>query len=150
VVDAILRVLPGGRVGIRIAPTSPANDISDSTPQATFGTLVDELSKRKLAYIHVIEGATQGARDVLPFDFMALRRAFSGAYIANNGYTRDLAIEAIASGRADMIAFGRPFIANPDLVERLRIGAPLNEPNRATFYGGGAEGYTDYPTLTAA
>jgi N-ethylmaleimide reductase len=100
--------------------------------------------------VHVIEGATQGARDNLPFDFLALRKAFGGAYIANNGYTRELAVEAVESGRADMIAFGRPFIANPDLVERLQNGAPLAEGDRATFYGGGAKGYTDYSTLSAA
>ncbi|MFY0099983.1 alkene reductase, partial [Acinetobacter baumannii] len=84
----------------------------------------------------VVEGATGGPRDNAPFDYAALRKAFPGAYIANNGYTRDLAIEAIADGRADAIAFGKAFIANPDLPERLRVGAPLNEVERATLYGG--------------
>jgi len=150
VTDAILSVLPRGRVGIRISPASPGNDMSDSNPQAVYGALIDELAKRKLAYLHVIEGATQGPRDNIPFDYDALRRAFGGAYIANNGYLRDDAIDAVASGHADMVAFGRPFIANPDLVERLRVGAPLAEGDKATFYGGDAKGYTDYPTLTAA
>ncbi len=150
VVDSILTALPASRVGIRIAPVSPANDISDSNPQALFGALVGELAKRRLAYLHVIEGATGGAREFLPFDYMALRRAFPGVYIANNGYDRALAIDAVVSGRADMVAFGKPFIANPDLVERLRRGAPLNAPDKATFYGGGAKGYVDYPELTAA
>ena len=150
VVDSILKALPAKRVGIRIAPTSAANDISDSNPAALFGVLVDELAKRKLAYLHVVEGQTQGPRDNLPFDFSALKRAFGGVYIANNGYNRDMAIQAVAEGRADMVAFGRAFIANPDLVARLRIGAPLNEGDRATFYGGGEKGYTDYPTLDAA
>ena len=150
VTDAVLSVLPAGRIGIRISPASPGNGMSDANPQALYGALVDELAKRKLAYLHVIEGATAGARDNVPFDYDALRRAFGGAYIANNGYLREDAIQAVASGHADMVAFGRPFIANPDLVERLRIGAPLAAGDQATYYGGDAKGYTDYPTLTAA
>lgn len=147
VVDAITKILPPGRVGIRLSPVSPANDALDSHPQPLFDHLVRELSARKLLYIHVIEGATGGARDIAPFDFAALRKGFSGAYMANNGYSRQLAINAVASGAADLVAFGRPFISNPDLVERLRLDAPLNELDRATLYGGGAEGYTDYPAL---
>ena len=149
-VDALLKVWPASRVGIRIAPVSPANDISDSDPAALFGYLVARLSERRLAFIHVIEGATQGDRNIAPFDYGALRRAFSGAYIANNGYDRDLAIETLAEGRADLIAFGRAFISNPDLVERLRRGAELAPIDRATLYGGGAKGYTDYPALENA
>jgi N-ethylmaleimide reductase len=149
VVDAILNVWPATRLGIRIAPVSPANDISDSNPTALFGALTEGLSKRNLAYLHVVEGATGGPRDVAPFDYVALKRAFSGAYIANNGYTRDLAIAAIKENRADMIAFGKPFISNPDLVERLKQDAPLTVGDQKTYYGGGAEGYTDYPTLGA-
>ena len=147
VVDAILKVWPATRVGIRIAPVSPANDIADSNPAALFGALTEALSQRSLAYLHVVEGATGGPRDNAAFDFAALKKAFSGAYIANNGYTRDLAIAAINENRADMIAFGRPFIGNPDLVERLRQNAPLNKDDQKTWYGGGAAGYTDYPTL---
>jgi N-ethylmaleimide reductase len=150
VVDATLKVWPATRVGIRIAPVSPANDISDSNPQALFGALIDELAKRHLAYLHVVEGATGGARDNAPFDYAALKRAFPGAYIANNGYTREMAIAAVKENRADMIAFGRPFISNPDLVERIRAGAPWADGDRKTYYGGGAEGYTDYPTWKAA
>ena len=150
VVDSILSVLPAKKVGIRIAPTSPANDISDSNPRALFGALAEELGKRKLVYVHVVEGATQGDRDVAPFDWAGLKKTFGGVYIANNGYTRDMAIEAVSSGRADMVAFGRAFISNPDLVERLRKDAPLAEGDRATYYGGGAKGYTDYPTMDAA
>jgi N-ethylmaleimide reductase len=146
-VDAVLKVWPAARVGIRLAPVSPANDIADSNPAALFGYLVARLSERRLAYIHIIEGATMGDRNIGAFDYMALRRSFSGAYIANNGYTRDLAIETLAEGRADLIAFGRPFIANPDLVERLRRGADLTPVDRATLYGGGERGYTDYPAL---
>jgi len=149
VVDAVLKVWPATRVGFRMAPISPANDISDSNPAALFGALTEALSKRELAFIHVVEGATQGDRNVAPFDWLALRRAFSGGYIANNGYNRSMAIAAIKENRADMIAFGRAFISNPDLVERLRIDAPLAEGDRATFYGGDAHGYTDYPVWKA-
>jgi len=150
VVDAILKVWPATRIGFRMAPVSPANDIADSNPAALFGALIDELGKRNLAYIHVVEGATQGPRDIAPFDFVALKRAFCGAYIANNGYTRAMAIAAIKENRADMIAFGRSFISNPDLVARLKVDAPLAEGDRKTYYGGGAEGYTDYPIWKAA
>ncbi len=149
VADAIAKVLPSGRVGIRLSPVSPANDALDSDPQPMFEYLARELSARKLLYIHVIEGATQGPRDIAPFDYAALRRNFAGAYIANNGYDRDLALKTLEAGAADLIAFGRPFISNPDLVERLRRNAPLNPPNLKAFFGGGADGYTDYPTLTA-
>jgi N-ethylmaleimide reductase len=147
VVEAVAREWGRSRVGVRIAPASPANDVADSDPQATFGYFVEKLSRANIGFLHVVEGATGGARDNLPFDYRALRRSFSGAYIANNAYTREMAEEAIASGAADLVAFGRPFIANPDLVERFRRKAPLAEPDMATFYGGDARGYTDYPTL---
>jgi N-ethylmaleimide reductase len=147
VVDAVLGVWSRERVGIRLSPVSSFNDIADSDPAKVYFSLVEKLSARGIAYIHVIEGATGGPRDYAPFDYVALRKTFSGAYIANNGYTRDLAIEALKSNRADLIAFGKAFIANPDLVERLRRNAPLNTPDQATFYGGDAHGYTDYPAL---
>jgi N-ethylmaleimide reductase len=150
VTDAILRVLPKGKVGIRISPVSPANDAEDSHPDKVFFYLIEELNKRGIAYVHAIEGATGGPRNNRPFDFVALRKAFHGAYMANNGYNRDLAIETVEKDNADLIAFGVPFIANPDLVARLRANAPLNTPDKATFYGGGAEGYTDYPFLDQA
>jgi N-ethylmaleimide reductase len=101
-------------------------------------------------YIHVIEGATGGPRDIAPFDYASLRKRFRGAYVANNGYDFALATKMLDAGAADLIAFGKPFISNPDLVERLRKGAPLNEWDKATFYGGGAKGYTDYPRLQQA
>jgi N-ethylmaleimide reductase len=147
VTDAVLDVWDRRRVGIRLAPVGPFNDISDSDPAKIFFHLVDELSARGIAYIHVIEGATGGPRDFAPFDYVALRKAFAGAYIANNGYTLELAIETLAENRADLIAFGKLFISNPDLVERFRLNAPLNPYDQASFYGGGAKGYTDYPTL---
>ncbi len=147
-VDAILKAIPANRLGIRLSPAA-VNDAADSNPQALFGALVEALSRRGLAYIHLIEGQTGGARDALPFDYGALKRAFAGAYIANNGYDRAMAMGAVAEGRADLVAFGRPFIANPDLVARLAADAALNPLVQATLYGGGAEGYTDYPALPA-
>jgi N-ethylmaleimide reductase len=138
------------RTGIRISPVTPANDISDSDPQPLFDYIVDHLNALKLVYIHVIEGATGGPRDIAPFDYDSLRKRFNGAYVANNGYDFELANKVLAANEADLIAFGKPFIANPDLVERLRRGAPLNVPDKATFYGGGAKGYTDYPVLGEA
>ncbi len=135
------------RTGIRISPVTPANDISDSNPQSLFDHIVDGLDALRLVYLHVVEGATGGPRDIAPFDYASLRKRFSGAYMANNGYDFELATKVLAAGSADLIAFGKPFISNPDLVERLKAGAPLNEWDKATFYGGGAKGYTDYPAL---
>lgn len=147
VAGAVAAEAGADRTGIRISPVTPANGVSDSDPQPLFQHIVEGLDALGIAFIHVIEGATGGPRDIAPFDYGALRRRFANTYIANNGYTRDLAVETLAAGNADLIAFGRPFISNPDLVERLRLGAPLAEPDRATFYGGGATGYVDYPTL---
>src|SRR6202020_1134478 len=139
-----------GRPGIRISPVTPANDISDSNPQPLFDHIVDHLNALKLVYIHVIEGATGGPRDVAPFDYRSLRNRFKGAYIANNGYDFELANKALSANEADLIAFGKLFISNPDLVERFKRGATLNAFDKATFYGGNAKGYTDYPMLEAA
>ncbi len=144
---AVAAEIGAERTGIRISPVTPANDISDSNPQALFDHIIDRLNALKLVYIHVIEGATGGPRDIAPFDYASLRKRFSGAYVANNGYDFALATKVLAEGAADLIAFGKPFISNPDLVERLKRGAPLNDWDKATFYGGGAKGYTDYPTL---
>lgn len=137
------------RTGIRISPVTPANDLSDSNPQALFDHIVDGLSALKLVYLHVVEGATGGPRDIAPFDYASLRKRFAGAYVANNGYDFDLAAKVLDANAADLIAFGKPFISNPDLVERLKAGAALNDWDKTTFYGGGAKGYTDYPTLAA-
>lgn len=146
-VDAVIAEIGASRTGIRLSPVSPANNALDSNPAAIFFPLVDELNKRNLAFIHVIEGATGGPREMNGFDFQALRKTFAGAWMVNNGYTKEMAIEAIASGYADLVAFGRPYIANPDLVERFRMDAPLNQLERTGLYGGGAEGYTDYPVM---
>jgi len=150
VAAAVVSEAGAERTGIRLSPVTPANDISDSNPQPLFEHIVDQLNALKLTYIHVIEGATGGPRNNAPFDYASLRRRFDGAYIANNGYDFELATKVLAEGAADLIAFGKPFISNPDLVERLKKGAALNEWDKATFYGGGAKGYTDYPTLEAA
>ncbi len=147
VAKAVAGEIGPDRVGIRLSPVTPANDISDSNPQPLFDYITDQLNALKLVYIHVIEGATGGPRDNAPFDYASLRNRFKGTYIANNGYDFALAQKALSENKADLIAFGKPFISNPDLVERLKKGAPLNEADRATFYGGGAKGYTDYPAL---
>jgi N-ethylmaleimide reductase len=144
---AVADVAGADRTGIRISPVTPANDISDSNPQPLFDYIVDHLSALKLVYMHVIEGATGGPRDIAPFDYAGLRKRFKGTYIANNGYDFDLANKALNANEADMIAFGKLYISNPDLVERLKSGAALNTPDKNTFYGGGEKGYTDYPAL---
>jgi N-ethylmaleimide reductase len=138
------------RTGIRISPVTPANDLTDSNPQPLFDHIVDGLNALKLVYIHVVEGATGGPRDIAPFDYTSLRKRFKQAYVANNGYDIELANKVLEANAADLIAFGKLFISNPDLVERLKKGAALNEWDKNTFYGGGAKGYTDYPTLEAA
>lgn len=155
VTRAITEEIGGGRTGIRLSPVTPANDIVDADPQPLFDYVVRQLGPLGLSYLHLIEGATGGPREVegRPFDYAALKAAYraaggQGAWMVNNAYTRELADTALAQG-ADIVAFGRPFIANPDLVARLQVNAPLNEVNRATLYGGGAEGYTDYPALSA-
>ncbi|GAA4430330.1 alkene reductase [Acidovorax lacteus] len=157
VTRAVAAEIGGDRTGIRLSPVTPANDIHDSQPQPLFDHVVRQLAPLGLAYVHVIEGATGGPREVegRPFDYVALRQAYRdaggrAAWMVNNAYDKALAEAALASGAADIVAFGRPFIANPDLVARLVQGAPLNEVQRATLYGGGAEGYTDYPALNAA
>jgi N-ethylmaleimide reductase len=152
VIGAVTAVCGSERVGIRLSPVSPVNGADlDSDPAGTYAYVVDRLNAFGLAYIHIIEGVTQGPREVPGgFDLQILRQSFNGRYIANNGYDLGLALEARRRNLADFISFGRLYIANPDLVERLRIGASLNVPDRATFFGGGAAGYADYPALTPA
>ena len=149
VVRAIASEIGPERTGVRLSPVTPVNDAHDSQPQALFERAVERLDAiGPLAFIHVIEGTTGGPRDTIAFDYKALRAKFGGAWIANNGYTKDTADAAIASGYADVIAFGRPFVANPDLAERLRLGVALSELDPDTLYGGGSHGYTDYPSVS--
>ena len=151
VVKAVTEVWGGGhRVGIRLSPatTEPGKTPLDSDPHATFGAYVDALSQFGLLYIHTIEGVTQQTRDVPDgVDFLDLRRRFSGAYVGNNQYTLELAEKELAEGHADLFSFGRPYIANPDLVARLATGAPLAEAPKPYWYGGGANGYSDWPGM---
>jgi N-ethylmaleimide reductase len=141
------------RVGLRLSPVTPANDVVDDNPQKLFDYVVRQLAPLGIAYLHLIEGATGGPREVegRPFDYDAMLHAWraagaKGAWMVNNGYDRALAEQALAHG-ADLVAFGRLYIANPDLVQRLRTNAPLNAVVKETLYGGGAQGYTDYPAL---
>lgn len=145
VIDAVIGVWGAGRVGIRLCPVSKANNLTDSNPQPVFEYLVKELDKRGIAYLHFIEGNTQRERDMTGFDFAGARKMFRGTYIANNGYTREMAIDAIESGWADAVCIGRPFISNPDLVARFEKNIELAPQDRNTFYTPGAKGYTDYP-----
>jgi N-ethylmaleimide reductase len=148
VMQAVTGEIGGSRTGLRLSPVTPSNDAGqDSDPQRLYEHALAQLAPLRLAFVEVVEGQTAGARDFAPFDYAALRRRFDGPWIVNNGYQRQMALEAVASGRADLVSFGRPFIANPDLVERLRSGAPLAAPRADLFYTAGPEGYSDYPTL---
>ena len=153
VVNAVCAVIGSARVGVRLAPMGKAFGMDEADPEALFHYLAGELEKRDLAYLHLVEPSVKGREIAAEADPRAqalmrdIRRIFSGPIILAGGYTRWNAEQALAEGRGDLIAFGRPFIANPDLPARLRIDAPLNEADPATFYGGGAHGYTDYPTL---
>jgi N-ethylmaleimide reductase len=148
VVDAVAASVGSARVGVRISPQNMQNDIADSDPQTLFNYVASQLAERGLAYLHVVEGDTSG-NPVPPFDYRALKRLFGGLVIANNGFDKRRANAAIADGDADLVAFGKPFIANPDLAIRLLLDAPIMPVNRDTLYGGGEAGYTDYPMLRA-
>ncbi|MEZ5300000.1 MAG: alkene reductase [Verrucomicrobiales bacterium] len=143
VVDAVASVWGPDRVGLHLAPKGDAHDMGDSDPLATFSHVAAECGKRKLAFLF-----TRESRDE-PQIFPAMKRAFGGPLIANQGLSKDEAEALIAKGDADAVAWGQLYIANPDLPERLRTGAPLNDPQPETFYGSGAAGYTDYPALVA-
>lgn len=149
VVEAVCSVWTGARTGIRLSPVSPANDIADSQPMKTFSYLVEQLNAFQLAYLHCVEGHTIGPR-IIPddFSFIELRKLFHGPYMANNGYDLQMALQARANNTADLISFGRPFIGNPDLVNRFYTGAELVNAPKETWYGHKAEGYTDWPALT--
>ena len=139
------------RVGVRLSPSGTFNDMRDSDPLATFGHALRELAKLPLAYVHLVEGTAADERHggtIVPT--AALRPSYPGTLIVNGGYDVQRAERVLAAGEADLVAFGVPYLANHDLLERFRSGAALNEPDTATFYGGGEHGYVDYPTLAAA
>jgi N-ethylmaleimide reductase len=148
VVEAIVSEIGANRTGVRISPVSPANGISCNEPQPQYNYITEQLNRLGIVYLHVVEGATGGPRDIAPFDYPAIRNRFDQTYLANNGYDLELANAHLQSEEADLFAFGKLFISNPDLVERLKHGFPLANLNPSTLYGGGAEGYTDYPNHT--
>ena len=140
ITDAAISVWGAGRVGVHLAPRSDSHSENDSNPAATFGYVATELGKRQIAFIFAREA--QGPGLLGP----QLKKAFGGVFIANQGLTRETASEVLNT-YADAVAFGVPYIANPDLVERLKQNAALNAPRFELFYGNSAEGYTDYPIL---
>lgn len=153
VVEAVKGVCGGDRVGVRLSPLGSFNDIGDADPEATFGTIAEQLSEQGLAYLHVVNPATgdmdagrePNARALAMLEL--LRAKYRGTLMVAGGFDLDTAEAWLREGRADIIAFGRKFIANPDLPRRFRERAPLNADDPSTYYGGGAKGYTDYPTL---
>ena len=145
ILDVVLETWEPGRVGVRISPENSFNDIHDSDPQNTFNYVAERLSGLGLAYLHVIEGDMMSGETKV--DYQQIGDRFGGHYMANNGYDFDLAQAGLEKGEVDSVAFGKPFLANPDLVKRFKQGADLNAPDEATFYGGDAKGYTDYPFL---
>jgi len=153
VVDAVTDEWGGDRVGVRFSPLSPFNDMGDDTPAETFRAAAATADDSGLAYVHLVEPSEPKppvAGDGGPATvFGGIREAFDGALVANGNYDEDTAADAIERGYADLIAFGRAFLANPDLPRRLREGLPINVPDESTFYNGDAEGYTDYPTWGA-
>jgi N-ethylmaleimide reductase len=145
VLKAVVDVIGPDKVGIRFSPVNPFNDMHDSDPQALFNYIAEVLNPFNLAYLHAVEGGMGG--ESVPFDFVAFRKHFKGSYMANLAYDKVRGNAAIASGHADCVAYGVPFLANPDLVKRFKEDAPLNEADSTTFYGGTEKGYIDYPFL---
>ncbi|KHO64036.1 alkene reductase [Pseudomonas flexibilis] len=141
ITDALIGVWGAGRVGVHLAPRGDSHDMGDDNPAQTFGYVARELGKRKIAFIFTRE--KDGEDSLAP----QLKQQFGGALIANEGFTKDQGNAWLAAGKCDAVGFGVPFIANPDLVKRLELDAPLNEPKFETFYGSSPEGYIDYPTL---
>ncbi len=145
VLDAVQGVWGRDRVAVRLSPLSPWNGMSDSNPFGTFRLVARELKPKRLAYLHVIEpvGSAPASERITP----ALREAFGGPLMVNGGYTADIGEATLAAHDAELVSFGVPYIANPDLAERFRSGAELNTPDQKTFYGGDANGYIDYPVM---
>lgn len=152
VVDAICEVIDPGQVGVRLTPIGGANESYDDEPEKLYPAAAKSIAGKGLAFLHVVRANSHGQGGAELSDragaiLDAMREAFDGVFIANGGFTPDEANQWLIDGRADAVAFGRLFIANPDLPERLRKGGPFNEPDGSTYYGGGAEGYVDYPTM---
>ena len=148
VIEAVTSVWGGGRVAVRLSPLQPFNDMRDSNPEALFSYVTQRLNEFYLAYLHVTEMGQESPGAAGPaFDLHKLRDIYHGVYMTNAGYDLERANAALAAGEADMVAFGTLYIANPDLAERLAQQAPLSTPDPATFYGGDATGYTDYPAM---
>lgn len=154
VAEAFINIWGNGRVGIRLSPFTSYNDMRDSNPEKTVTTLIDELNPLGFAYLHMVEdfpfvnealedGARPAAERQAAFD--RLRSRWKAAYIANGLFTPESAEEHVANGMATAVSFGRPFIANPDFVNRVRIDAPVISPDPVVFYGGGEKGYSDFP-----
>jgi len=150
VMAAVIDEIGADKVGVRLSPVSPVNDSNESNPQPLFEHVVRELNKLKPVYLHIVEGATGGPRDIAPFDYDALRKLYDGVWMLNNGYDKAMAVDVVASGKADLVSFGRLMLTNPDLPRRFKENAPLNELFKdAPLYGGvGPHGYTDYPALS--
>ena len=153
VVDAVVGIWGKGRVGVRLSPYGQFNDMSDQDPVGLFGYVLEQLDQRKIAYVHVIEpratsaGGNDAIADDAPSTSALFRKKFSGVFMSAGGYTTEAAQQAVSSGLVDVVAFGRLYISNPDLVARIKAGAALNAYHRETFYGGDEKGYTDYPSL---
>jgi N-ethylmaleimide reductase len=143
VARAVIDIWGADRVGYRISPNGAFNSMSDSNPVETFSYFAEQLSRLGIVYLHVVDPLADDAKRMSP----QLRRKFDRTYIVNGGFDADSASAAIRSGEADLVAIGVPFIANPDLPQRYRTGAPLNAPDQATFYAGEEKGFTDYPAL---
>lgn len=151
VLDAVCPVWGAERVGVRLSPVQPFNGMFDSDPRGTFTRVVELLNRFPLAYLHLTEMGKDAPGAAGPFfDPLELRAVWHGVLMTNAGYDKASANAVLAAGRADLVAFGVPYIANPDLDARFRVDAPLNVADPSTFYGGGAEGYTDYPVLSEA
>ena len=153
VTTAVVAAVGADRVGIRLSPSNGSNGTRDSDPESIFVHAATVLKPFGLAYLHLIEGepGTQMASfEGAPHLAKKIRDAFGGPVMLNGGLTRELAEQALAEGRADLVSLGVPALSNPDIVERWKRDAPLNDFDKATFYGGGAKGYTDYPFLETA
>ena len=152
-IEAVSTVYSSDRIGVRLSPYGSFNDIADSDPVALFTAVIHKLNTYGLAYLHMIEprstsaGGNDQHDEAAPVTSELFRALFKGKFITAGGYDQALGEKVLEEGLADAVAYGRIYIANPDLVERFQQNAPLNSYNRKTFYGGGEAGYTDYPSL---